>query len=156
MRAGRLLGIATRAKSRAPMQLHQQIALGLDSGLEGDSRGRTRGRNVTVLARESWDAASSELGASLPWHTRRANLLLEGVELRESAAALLRIGTVVLRVTGECHPCARMDEASAGLRRALTPGWRAGVECSVVTPGTIRVGDPVELEPAAQPVTELA
>jgi MOSC domain-containing protein YiiM len=134
------------------MQLHQQIAVSLGTGLDGDFRGAIRGRNVTALSREGWDAASAELGEALPWHTRRANLLIEGIELRDSAAALLRIGTVVLRITGECQPCQRMDEASEGLRRCLTPGWRAGVECSVVTPGTIRVGDTVELEPgAAQP-----
>ncbi len=144
---GRLLGIATRARSRAPMQLHQQIGVSLETGLEGDWRGRIRGRNVTALSREGWDAASAELGRTLPWHTRRANLLIEGVSLRESAAALLRIGTVVLRLTGECQPCERMDEASEGLRRCLLPDWRAGVECSVVTPGILRVGDPVELEP---------
>lgn len=152
MDPGRLLGIATRAKSRAPMQLHQQIEVSLEAGLAGDFRGRTRGRNVTVLSREGWEAASAELGESLAWHTRRANLLLDGIELRDSTASLLRIGTVVLRITGECQPCARMDEAREGLRRCLAPQWRAGVECSVVTPGTIRVGDPVELElAAAQP-----
>jgi MOSC domain-containing protein YiiM len=42
-------------------------------------------------------------------------------------------------------------EARDGLRRCLTPEWRAGVECSVVTPGMIRVGDAVEIEPAAEP-----
>ena len=145
---GRLLGIATRAKSRAPMQLHQQIAISLGSGLEGDFRGRTAGRNVTAISREGWEAAAAELGETLPWHTRRANLLLEGVDLREHGSALLRIGSVVLRITGECQPCARMDGEREGLRRCLAPEWRAGVECSVVTPGTIRVGDPVELEPA--------
>jgi MOSC domain-containing protein YiiM len=130
------------------MQLHQQIALSLDAGLEGDFRGSMRGRGVTALSRESWEAALVELGETLPWHTRRANLLLEGVVLRERDSALLRIGTVVLRITGECQPCPRMDEAREGLRRCLEPEWRAGVTCNVVTPGTIRVGDPVEIEPA--------
>ena len=58
------------------------------------------------------------------------------------------IGDLVLEITGETDPCSRMDEARQGLRLALTPEWRGGVCCRVVTGGDIAVGDAVRLEPS--------
>ncbi len=143
---GELLGIVTRERSRAPMKQHSVIEISVDRGLCDDSRGASRGRNVTVLGREGWQAACAELGRELPWTTRRANLLVEGVDLLESAGARLRIGEVVLLVTEECEPCQRMDEQSDGLRAALGPEWRAGVSCRVLTAGRARIGDAARLE----------
>jgi MOSC domain-containing protein YiiM len=99
-----------------------------------------------VLARESWDAALGAAGAPLPWTARRANLLIEGIDLAGCAGAELLIGgTVRLQVTGETDPCARMDAVRPGLRSALAPAWRGGVTCRVVADGDIAVGDPVLL-----------
>lgn len=130
------------------MTLHTERAVGLVTGLEGDFRGRTRNRQVTVLSREAWAAACAAVGADLPWTTRRANLLVEGLDLEETTGQRLHIGEVVLEITGETRPCTRMEEAHAGLREALTPGWRGGVTCRVVTPGTVRTGATVRLMPA--------
>ena len=143
---GKLLGIVTRERSRAPMKQHGSIEISVDRGLDGDFRGASRGRNVTVLGREGWQAACAKLGCELPWTTRRANLLVEGVDLIESGGARLRIGEVVLLVTEECEPCQRMDEQSDGLRAALGPDWRAGVSCRVLTAGQVRIGDAALLE----------
>ena len=142
-----LLNIAIREASRAPMILHEARDVGLVTGLEGDFRGRTRSRQVTVLSREAWAGACAELGTELPWTTRRANLLVEGLDLEGTAGQRLHVGTVVLEITGETRPCDRMDEAHEGLRAALTPGWRGGITCRVVTPGRVQAGDAVRLVP---------
>ena len=42
-------------------------------------------------------------------------------------------------------PCARMDEAQAGLREALYPEWRGGVTCKVLEGGRVSVGDDVAI-----------
>jgi MOSC domain-containing protein YiiM len=143
---GRLLDIATRAASRAPMEHHESIAVTAQAGLDGDSRGRSAGRNVTVLSREGWESACSALGEEHPWTTRRANLFVEGVPLAGTTGAQLHVGEIVLEITGECAPCERMEEAHAGLREVLTPNWRAGVLCRVIAEGTLRLGDVVRLE----------
>ena len=145
---GKLLSISVRDASRAPMQILEQARVTRERGVEGDRRGRVRGRQVTVLAREGWEAACADLGAALDWTTRRANLLVEGVDLAESVGARLCIGQVVLEVTEETEPCQRMEEAHAGLRGALVPDWRGGVSCNVVEGGAIRCGDGVRLESA--------
>src|SRR5512134_2868500 len=144
--AGRLLGIGTVAVAGAPMEIREDVAVHVDTGLDGDCRGRSRRRKVTLLARESWTTACSELGVDLPWKLRRANLYVEGVDLRETTGRRIRIGDVVLEVTGETTPCGNMDDQHMGLRAALKPDWRGGVTAIVITPGVIRAGDVVRWE----------
>ncbi len=146
MSEGRLLGIARRERKRAPMQALERASVTGETGVAGDFRGRPGDRQVTVLARESWEAACRELGTEIAWTSRRANLLVEGLALAERAGDRIVIGDTVLEITGETDPCSRMDEASPGLRLALTPDWRGGVCCRVVSGGEIRIGDSVRLE----------
>ncbi len=129
------------------MRLEDEATVGTDSGVAADSRGRPGNRQVTVLAEEDWDRACAEAGADLPWHARRANLLVRGLALADTGGRRLRIGEqVVLQVTGELEPCSRMDEAHEGLREALVPDWRGGLTCRVVSGGRIATGDSVRLE----------
>src|SRR5262245_49041532 len=83
---GKLIGIAIKKQSRGPMQLLDEATVTLAGGVNGDYRGRRGGpRQVTVLVREAWDDACRELGADPLWTTRRANLLVDGVKLEETA-----------------------------------------------------------------------
>ena len=142
---GHLLAIARAPVKRGPLMALSEAAVGVADGVDGDARGKRPGRQVTVVFREGWDAACRELGAELPWITRRANLLVEGVAVPREGKRLV-IGSLVLEVTQETQPCQVMEAAHRGLRAALTPDWRGGVCCRVVQGGTIRVGDRVEIE----------
>ena len=142
---GRLVGIARAAAKRAPLVEVGEGQVDTAGGLEGDVRGANPGRQVTVLFREGWDAACAELGVPLPWTTRRANLLVEGL-VTPHAGGRLAIGEMILEVTEETRPCQVMEAAHAGLRAALKPDWRGGVCCRVIRGGRIRVGD--EVRPA--------
>jgi MOSC domain-containing protein YiiM len=127
-----------------------EIALGLisvESGLAGDYKGaKFPLRQITVLAREAWEAAAAQIGESgLPWTTRRANLLVEGVELPRAKGGLIGIGPVRLEVTGQTYPCVRMEEAGTGLLKALARDWRGGLTCRVLSGGPIALGDAVEV-----------
>ena len=153
--AGRLVAMARRGAPRAPMETIDSVRIDPGFGLEGDHRGLPRPgkepkRQVTVLAREAWDAACAELGRDVPWWFRRSNLLVEGVLLPRNPGDVLVIGDVRLEVHVEIAPCQRMDEQVPGLRAALGPDWRGGVGCRVVAGGEVRVGDPVMIEPAAR------
>jgi MOSC domain-containing protein YiiM len=118
------------------------------AGVDGEFRGKPGDRQVVVVGREGWEAACRELGVQLDWKLRRGNLYVEGVALGGSAGARLRIGGALLAITGECEPCWVMDEQHEGLRKALTPEWRAGVACRVLEGGSIAVGDAVSIERA--------
>jgi MOSC domain-containing protein YiiM len=152
---GRLIGMARRDAKRAPMETLERGRIGVEFGLEGDFRGLRRlgkepNRQVTVLAREAWDAACAELGRQLPWTTRRANLLVEGVDLARRAGDVMAIGNVRLEITVEVEPCERMEEAAPGLQAAMQPDWRGGVGCRVLQGGDIALGDEIRIEERPQ------
>lgn len=146
---GRLIGIAVRAAHRAPMELRKSAVVTAGAGVEGDHKGvKFPRRGVTVLAREAWEAALADLGqgsAAIAWTARRANLFVEGVALPKAIGGVVQIGPVILEVTYPTTPCARMDEARPGLKKALYPDWRGGITCYVREGGQIALGDPVEV-----------
>ena len=142
---GKLVGIAKASELRAPLEEMQSARVSVATGIAGDARGAKSDRQVTVLFHESWQDACRELGVVLPWTTRRANLLVSGVPAPRQPGGQIRIGEVVLEVRLETDPCWLMEQSHAGLKAALTPNWRGGVCCKVVTGGDIRVGDAVSL-----------
>jgi MOSC domain-containing protein YiiM len=148
---GRLIGIARRSAPRAAMEEIAEGHITAAEGLRGDHKGaKFPRRQITVLAREAWEAALADLAeahgpATIPWTARRANLLVEGVELPRARGGQVRIGPVLLEVTYPTQPCARMEQAHAGLLKALHPNWRGGITARVLEGGDIRVGDPVRV-----------
>ena len=143
-----LIGIVRAAAHQAPLEALERAAVTVDAGIEGDCRGSKPGHQISILFREAWADACREAGAELPWTTRRANLLIEGVDWPRQAGGRFTIGDVVLEVTQETRPCALMEAAFRGLRDAMRPEWRGGVLCRVILGGEIKLGDAVTLQPA--------
>ena len=142
---GRLIGIARALVLAQPLEELERVAVSIEAGLDGDCRGASPGRQVTVLFREGWEAACRDAGAALPWTARRANLYVEGLEPPREVGARLAIGELVLEVTEETRPCALMERTFAGLRQAMQPDWRGGVCCAVISGGVVRRNDEVSL-----------
>jgi MOSC domain-containing protein YiiM len=140
----RLLDIAVHPVPGAPLQRLPSVVL-TAAGVTGDVPRTKPHRQVTVVAQEAWQRACAELGAEVPWTARRANLLVDGVELLETTGQRLRVGSVLLEITGETKPCSLMDAQHPGLQAALKPDWRAGVTCHILEPGEVKIGDAVEL-----------
>jgi MOSC domain-containing protein YiiM len=145
---GRLIGIARKAKRRAPMEELERAQISAKAGIEGDHGPRPAKRVITLLSREAFDNALTEIDApaDTSWTLRRANLCVEGIELPQAPGVRLRIGEVLLETTYETDPCGRMDEQLPGLRKALEPDWRGGVRARVLEEGEIALGDPVVIE----------
>lgn len=117
-----------------------------EAGVEGDFRGNPGPRQVTILSEEAWRAACVDFEKKLPWTTRRANLLVSEITFGpDSPGRVLEIGDTRLEISMETDPCSRMEEAHAGLKKALAPDWRGGVCCRVLSGGSISVGDAVQL-----------
>lgn len=101
-------------------------------------------RQVTLITQEAWDTVLAQLGVdagTLPPTTRRANVLVSGLDLADSRGKVVRLGDVRVRVYGETVPCNLMEESFAGLQDALRPEWRGGVFGEILDDGEIRVGD---------------
>ena len=139
--------IAIRHRPKAAMQPVDSARITVDGGIVGDFRGTQRGRQITILSEPAWRKACADIDADLPWTTRRANLLVDGIEFDEDFVGIsVRIGEVELVVTGETDPCSRMDAQHPGLTEALMPDWRGGICCDVSTPGDIKVGDTIQFD----------
>jgi len=115
-----------------------------DTGLEGDHYTKAGSRQITILSEEAWQNACNEIGQSLDFGLRRANLLFSGLNLVDSIGKRLQIGEIEVEILGETKPCRLMDETCPGLKRALSKEWRGGVFGKVINPGTLRVDDKVQ------------
>ena len=114
-------------------------------GLRGNANRGGR-RQVTIISRERWTALTAALGANLPPSTRRANLMVSGVDLENSRGRVLRVGPVRLKINGETRPCEQMEAAHAGLQSAMQEHWGGGAFAEVLDDGPISIGDDVGWE----------
>lgn len=114
-------------------------------GIDGDKRARPA-RGITLLSHQQWREVCGDLDAQLPWHTRRANLLVDAPSLAHTINQVITIGDVRIKVIAETKPCERMDEIHAGLQAALRNDCRGGVYGLVLHGGRIAVTDDVRLE----------
>ncbi len=140
--AGRLERIWIKRFHRGPMDPVEQAELRAGHGLVGnaDQGGR---RQVTIIACGRWDSVSEAMADPIDPATRRANVLISGIELEGARGRVLRIGSCRLRINGETRPCERMDEAVPGLRAVLRRPWSGGAYAESIDDGTIALGDPV-------------
>lgn len=152
VRPGVIRWIGLRPGRRAPLTPVNTAELDLAEGLVGDhyqSRGR-RTRQLTLIQGEDLDAIASFLGLSLvlPEQLRR-NVVVSGINLLGLPGSRLRMGEAVVEVTGQCHPCSRMEEAFGvgGYNAVRSHG---GITARIVQGGKMSVGDPVIADPAAE------
>jgi MOSC domain-containing protein YiiM len=98
-------------------------------------------RQVTLMDLERWHELLDRFGADLDTSARRANLVIDSLDLFDSRGKTLRIGGTCLHVLGETRPCERMEDALPGLQAAMRERWGGGVFAEVVEGGEIAVGD---------------
>lgn len=140
--SGRLRGIACRPTDGDPMTELQECHVVAGRGIDRENR-KAGKREVTLLSNECWTDTCRELGRQLPWYTRRANFLIEGIDLEAMIGRTIAIGDVQVHIHGETKPCHIMDQARDGLRQALVPECRGGVFGQVLAGGVVRVDDPI-------------
>lgn len=141
---GKVLAIAVRTAVRGPMREVSNADAASGAGLDGDVAVAPE-RGVTLLAAGQWNAVNRELRTNLPWHMRRANVLIDAESLQHLIGRTIRLGNARVRVNAETRPCQLMDELHSGLRQALTPECRGGVYGRIIEGGSISVGDQATL-----------
>lgn len=146
--SGRVVWIGLRpARRRAPVVVSEaQVLAG--RGLVGDrAEARpSRVRQVTLIDAAAISAGALQLGlATIDPALLRRNLVVEGVDFAAARGQRLRLGEVLLAISGPCDPCARMDEAlGEGAFEALRD--RGGLTATVLEGGIVRIGSPVAIE----------
>ena len=129
----------------APMDAQERATLVAGRGLLGNANQGGK-RQVTIIAEERWQELLQELGASLLPKTRRANLMVSGIDLSESRGRVLIIGDCRLLSHGETRPCEQMEAAWPGLQEAMRRHWGGGAFAEALVGGEIRVGETVAWE----------
>jgi MOSC domain-containing protein YiiM len=142
MMSGRIEQIWMKRARRGPMDPVEAATLIEGKGVEGSANFGSH-RQVTIIALDRWLAMVAELGVDIDPSTRRADLMISGLDLERSRDRLINLGTCLLRIGGEVKPCERMDEACTGLRDVMRPQWNGGVWAEVLRGGDIIVGDVV-------------
>lgn len=140
---GEIVDIWIKRAHGGVMDRVQQAEAIAGRGLIGNAD-QGRRRQITIIDEAAWREAAAETGHDVDPSKRRANVMLRGMPLADSRGKLLRLGECLVRILGETRPCEQMEEAQAGLRKALSPNWRAGVFGEIVEGGAIRIGDRAE------------
>ena len=139
--------IGVRTKKKEDLSVVQSIKVNKGTGLVGDHfKGSLSGkRQVTLIQLEHLSAISSILGVKIidPKLTRR-NIVVSGINLLSLKHQQFRIGSVVLKTTGICAPCKRMEE-NLGLGGYNAMRGHGGITATVIEEGEIKLGDIVEL-----------
>ncbi len=141
MTTGRTESLHVTPSHRAPVENLEESRFVAGYGIEGDRHATEQpGRqDYQVLMIDAETLA--ELGLK-PGDVRE-QVTTSGfdVESLEPGQQVALGSEVVVRVTKPATPCARMDEVSAGLQDKLK--GRRGQLATIVTGGTVRVGDEV-------------
>lgn len=139
---GNVVAVHLCVEKRAPLRRVERAEARPDFGLAGDRHALAGSARQVLLIEEE-----ILLDLGLEPGVVRENVTLRGVVVNGLlAGARVRLGRVVLEVTGACRPCSRMDEIRPGLQAQLE--GRRGTLCRVLEGGVLRRGDPVAVEGA--------
>lgn len=144
---GRLEWIGLRPARREPMHAVPEAEVETDRHLTGDhARPKPGGkRQITLIQHEHLASVAGFLGLPEPLNPARLrrNLVVSGLNLLALKNRRIHLGPeVVLEITGECHPCSRMEEE-------LGPGGynamrgHGGLTARIVQGGHLHLGDSV-------------
>lgn len=139
---GRLEWIGLAPARKAPHQAVEEVAAHPGTGLDGDHHavsGRGK-RQVTLIQQEHLPVigALAHVERVVPGMLRR-NLVVSGINLLALRDRRFAIGDVVLRGTGPCDPCSRM-EAALGPGGLNAMRGHGGITAAVLDGGTLRLG----------------
>ncbi len=141
---GQVEWIGIRPEKKAPLQVVETVAV-LANGLAGDHyAGRSGNRSITLIQAEHIEAITSLLHRkSIDPSELRRNIVISGINLLALKDREFKIGTAVLKMTGLCHPCSRMEEnlGEGGYNAVRGHG---GINACVISPGEIKLKDKIE------------
>jgi MOSC domain-containing protein YiiM len=114
-----------------------------DFGLEGDRHAGRPERQVSILDVETVADLAGK-GMPVAPGILGENITVEGVPVMQMPQGMrMRIGEAELEVTGDRPACRELLDVHPDALRALV--GRTGKMARVVTGGTVRPGDPIEL-----------
>jgi len=140
---GEVVYISVRPQRMQAPQPLESVFADIAHGLENDHYGGGPGgkRQVTLISAEHITAVASMLGKdAIDPAILRRNIVIKGINLLALKDQQFRLGGAVLQMTGQCHPCSRMEEnLGEGGYNAMR--GHGGITARIIKSGTIRLGD---------------
>ena len=136
--SGSIISMRLCVGSRDPMKEVNEANFITGQGMEGDrhlrSDGRRSNRQVLIMDSETLNHFDLSPGQV------RENVTVEGLDFSSISAGdkVSLGGDVILEVTGDCEPCARMDELRPGLKDEID--GKRGLLAFVEEGGVVSVG----------------
>ena len=131
-----IVSLRLNVGSREAMVEVDEMVLVAGKGIEGDRHfqkdGKSLSRQILLMDRETlgeFDLSDGQIRENI-------TVLVEGSKLSIGEG-------VVLKITGDCEPCPRMDEIREGLQKALED--RRGVLAYPTSGGIISIGDRIHV-----------
>jgi MOSC domain-containing protein YiiM len=122
-------------------------------GLEGDRYFHQVGtfsnkpgpdRELTLIEVEALEGLKRDYGIDLEPRDTRRNIVTKGVPLNHLVGREFKVGGVTLNGIRLCEPCSHLEALTGtGVKRGLV--HRGGLRAQIVSEGTIRVGDAIEV-----------
>ncbi|MFD2934636.1 MOSC domain-containing protein [Spirosoma flavum] len=143
-RPGRVEWIGIRPERRSPVEVVDSIDISEKKGITGDHySGQSGNRHITIIQAEHLPVVAALTGREIldPALLRR-NIVVSGLNLLALKDHQIQIGDTILQITGQCHPCSKMETA-------LGPGGynamrgHGGLTAKVIKGGVIKVRDEV-------------
>jgi MOSC domain-containing protein YiiM len=135
----RVLHLFRAPKRRAPMEELAAAEVVKDAGLQGCAHARGGKRQVLLVDAETLGVFQLEPGIT------RENITTEGLDVNGlPIEQRLQLGEVELEVSAVCDPCEQIEALRPGLQAEMQ--GRRGMLCRVLTGGTLRRGDHIELK----------
>jgi len=137
---GEVMWIGERPARRAPIAELDRAEI-TDAGLAEVHQPRPGKRAVTLIQWEHLPAIAALAGreSGTPDLLRR-NIAVARFNLVALRGREFRLGTALLKGTGPCAPCSRMEEAPGQGGYAAMRG-HGGITAEVIEPGAVALGD---------------
>jgi MOSC domain-containing protein YiiM len=146
---GTIVGIFIAAVESTPVQSRNEVQAVAGRGLEGDRYFESNAGphdpadEITLIGAEGLAQARAEHGLELAPGEHRRNVVVEGVDLLAAVGRTIRVGEVEVSVLADNPPCQSLQDLTGKPVLRQLHG-RGGVRGSIVTGGTLRVGDAVQ------------
>mgnify|MGYP003111117739 FL=1 len=139
---GQVMWLGIRPERRVPMRVVSSVRIS-ENGIEGDHRQKPGKRAVSLIQWEHVPVIAALVGrAELAPDLLRRNIAIAGINVLGLRNQTFRMGSVILRGTGVCAPCSRMEEALGKGGYAAVRG-HGGITADIITPGDVGIGDRV-------------
>ncbi len=143
---GKIEWIGLRPVKKADLTSVPSAEITVDAGLMGDHNARKGGkRMVTLIQKEHIDLVASVMNKSVSPLDLRRNIVVSGINLLALHDQEISLGDgIVLKGTGYCVPCSRMEEnLGAGGYNAMR--GHGGITTTVISGGKLAVGDSIAM-----------